>query len=60
MPNLIENRPIGCHICHYGPIFGREDKMNTPQGILLEVRWVCPKCGSLVRVDEEYVNETEK
>ena len=60
MGRLIENRPVSCRACNYGPVYGKEDTSNTPQGTLLEVRWTCPRCGSLVRVDEEYINEDKK
>ena len=49
----IENRPIGCQHCG-AQIIGRESEMNTPQGILRECRWTCPRCGRLARVEEEY------
>ena len=61
MPRLVENRPIGCNACHYGPVYGRESNTPTSEGSLLEVRWVCPRCGALIRVDEELIkNETGK
>ena len=60
MAKLIENRPVSCRACGYGPVYGKEDISKTPQGTLLEVRWTCPRCGSLVRVDEEYTDEAGK
>lgn len=53
----VENRPVPCHTCGT-MVQGRESAMHTPQGLLRELRWTCPKCGLLVRVDEEY-DETE-
>lgn len=48
----IENRPMPCSSC--GAVAqGRESSMNTPQGVLHECRWICPRCGTLVRVHEE-------
>lgn len=52
----IENRPIGCSRCG-AMVQGRESEMNTSKGILRECRWICPRCGTLVRVHEEYDNE---
>lgn len=60
MAKLIENRPVSCRACSYGPVYGKEDISKTSQGTLLEVRWTCPRCGSLVRVDEEYIDEAGK
>ena len=55
----VENRPIGCNNCG-AMVTGRESAMETSKGILRECRWICPRCGSLVRVDEEYDDNTEK
>lgn len=49
MGQIIENRPIGCTYCGYGPVNGRED-FNCG---VREIRWICPRCGRLIRVDEE-------
>lgn len=57
MPRLIENRAVGCGSCGYGPIYGQESQTKVDAGLHLEVRWVCPKCGRLVRVDEEVISE---
>lgn len=57
MAEFIENRPISCNSCGYGPIFGQESKMNVRDKILLECRWICPRCGSVVRIDEAEINE---
>lgn len=59
MPLLIENRPIGCNRCGYGPVHGREDTTISEGAAIREVRWICPRCNSLIRVDEEVVNETK-
>ena len=55
----IENRPVPCNHCG-AMVTGRESEMNTREGILRECRWVCPRCGMLVRVDEELDNETDQ
>jgi RNase P subunit RPR2 len=54
----IENRPIGCTNCG-AQVNGRESSVRTREGILHECRWVCPRCGVLVRVDEELEREAE-
>jgi len=60
----IENRPIGCLYCGYSPIFGAENSISVGKEIIEECRWVCPRCGRLVRVDERKIptkqNEIEK
>jgi hypothetical protein len=55
MAQLIENRPIGCTFCGCSPVFGKDEYC----GNIHEVRWVCPRCGNLLRVDEEVINEAE-
>jgi len=57
MAEFIENRAIPCNMCGYGPIFGREEKTKTRDGMILECRWFCPRCGALVRIDEAKVDE---
>lgn len=52
----IENRPMGCGRCG-AQVQGRESSMNTREGLLHECRWTCPRCGTLVRVEEEYDKE---
>jgi hypothetical protein len=52
MGEYIHNRPIGCLYCGYGPINGKENKINTRFGIVIECTWTCPKCNQLVRKDE--------
>ena len=54
----IDNRPIGCTNCG-SMVTGRESVTQTSKGLLRECRWTCPRCGALVRVHEEYDNETE-
>jgi hypothetical protein len=49
---FIENRPIGCNMCGYNPVFGREDTYKRGRSIVTECRWVCPRCNNLIRVDE--------
>ena len=55
----MENRAIGCQQCG-GMAHGRESSMKVREGILHECRWVCPRCGSLVRVHEELEPNEEK
>lgn len=57
MGMLIENRPVGCRSCGFGPVNGREDQIRSGKDLIREIRWICPRCGSLVRVDEEKINE---
>lgn len=52
----IENRPIGCNRCG-AQVNGRESQYDTSKGMVTECRWTCPRCGTLVRVEEEYDNE---
>lgn len=52
----IENRPIACNKCH-ALVTGKESAMQTPKGLLRECRWICPRCGTLVRIHEEYDDE---
>jgi ribosomal protein S27AE len=54
----IENRPMGCGRCG-AQVNGRESSMNTREGLLHECRWTCPRCGTLIRVEEEYDKETK-
>ena len=51
----MENRPLPCRACG-SQVNGRESSMQTNKGILHECRWICPRCGCLVRVHEEYDN----
>jgi hypothetical protein len=60
MGSLIENRPVGCTSCGYGPVNGNEHQYNIGGKLMMEVRWVCPRCGTLIRIDEEVVNETQQ
>ena len=54
----MENRPLPCNSC--GAVaHGRESSMKTREGMLHECRWVCPRCGSLVRVHEELEREVK-
>ena len=54
------NQQIPCSYCGYGPVIGQET--NTPHGgkIIHECRWTCPRCGNLVRRDEEILEPNEK
>ena len=60
MSEFIENKPIGCNMCGYEPIYGQESTNNNKNQTIFECRWVCPRCGSLVRVDEKVVNEEKE
>jgi len=63
MGKLIENRPIQCiyHGCGYGPIFGKESEQKDHQGnIILECKWVCPKCFRTIRSDEKIIPKDEQ
>lgn len=63
MSEYIENRPVSCSSCGHYPIFGRESSAPTHNGILIECRWICDRCGVLVRVDEKVIEnnaETQK
>jgi len=50
---LIENRPIGCLYCGYGPVNGKEESRKDPRtgDIIHECNWVCPRCMRLSRTD---------
>lgn len=60
MGEIIENRAIGCNFCGYGPNNGREIHTKIHEGIHREIRWACERCGRLLRVDEEVINEDKK
>jgi hypothetical protein len=56
MGYLIQNVPIGCIYCGYKPVPGNVTKTKVNEKVLIECRWVCPRCNQLVRADEKYVN----
>ena len=54
MGKFIENRMIGCHICGYPSVRGRVSEQTKHNGdILVECKWVCPRCNQVVRRDEK-------
>lgn len=57
MGELIENRPVTCNVCGAYPIYGREDTYRANRVIVHECRWVCGRCGNLVRLDEKTEEE---
>lgn len=54
----IENRPMPCRRCG-SMVNGREMQYKTPKGLIQECRWVCTRCGNLVRTHEELVDESK-
>jgi len=58
MGHFVENRPISCTFCGYGPIYGKESRENDRQGnIIVECRWSCPKCFRVVRSDVDTIKK---
>jgi hypothetical protein len=61
MANLVNNTPIKCTACGYGPFRGRESSSKNRNGsIYTEYRWICPRCNRLVRLDEKTVKQPKK
>jgi len=60
MAEFIENRPVSCNVCGNYPIYGQENKYKANRVIVHECRWVCHRCGNLVRVDENRINEEKE
>ena len=54
MGNLIRNTIIGCSFCENkhvrGKITEKKDNMGKP---ITECRWVCDRCGNVVRRDQK-------
>lgn len=58
MPEFIENRPMPCSICgNY--VQGTESSYTVKSGVMHECRWICGRCGNLVRVDEKLEEHSE-
>ena len=57
MGHFIENRPVSCNMCGNYPVHGSEDTYRQQKVTIHECRWVCSRCGNLVRVDESRVDE---
>ena len=51
---FINNAAITCNACGWGPFPGRESSSKKTDGsIYKECRWICPRCSSMVRLDEK-------
>jgi hypothetical protein len=54
MGNLIRNTVIGCSFCQNkhvrGKLIEKKDNMGNP---ITECRWVCDRCGNVVRRDQK-------
>ena len=57
---FVDNRPISCIYCGYGPNQGKESTFKDRRGIIHECRWTCGKCGMLIRCDEQVKKEEPK
>lgn len=56
----IENRPIPCRACGYDSVQGQEYRTPNKDGsTLVECRWTCPRCCTLVRCDERIEPKVE-
>ena len=53
----IENRPINCRTCGFGPVHGKESITGKDRAgnTLVECRWICQRCTALVRLDEKTI-----
>lgn len=60
MGNFIENRPVSCNVCNNYPIYGREETYRMNKVTIQECRWVCSRCGNLVRVDENRLDDEKE
>ena len=63
MGNYEQNCQISCTYCGYNPIMGKESEPTKDRwgNIIVECRWTCSRCGSLVRSDEKRLpNEIKK
>jgi len=51
---FVENRSISCIYCGYSPVQGRESEYPDSRNnvIIHECKWICSRCGRLVRSDE--------
>lgn len=57
---FIENRPISCSYCGYGPVSGvvestsyRGERYNT-------CTWTCPRCTRMIRRDEQKIEDNNQ
>jgi hypothetical protein len=56
MAQFVENRPVNCRACNFGPIHGKESQYKDRRGnTIVECRWVCHRCGCNTRVDEKVI-----
>jgi len=56
-----DNKPIACTFCGYGPVQGRESTYpDRTRGVVTECRWSCPRCGKLIRCDEQVTEPLKK
>lgn len=61
MALLVNNAHIRCTTCGYGPFAGRESEQRNRDGSLyVECRWICPRCTSMVRLDEKTIPAEKK
>jgi hypothetical protein len=61
MSKFVKNAPIRCNRCGHGPFQGRESSSKRSDGsIHTECRWICPRCVSLVRLDEKVIPAKQK
>lgn len=59
MGQFIENKPVSCNVCGNYPIHGREETYRANRVTIHECRWACDRCGNLIRVDENRVDEKQ-
>jgi len=60
MGQYIRNMPIKCRSCGHGPFAGRESSYAKNKTVFTECRWICPRCGSLTRLDTKETPILEK
>ena len=58
---FVNNAHIGCTACGYKSFQGRESSSKRRDGsIYQECRWICPRCNTLVRLDERTIPAPKK
>jgi len=58
---FISNRQIDCNFCGFPSVRGKENSSKKTNGELyVECRWICPRCGNLIRLDDKIVPSQKK
>lgn len=60
MSQFIQNTPVKCSACGAYPVNGVESTEIQFGKLIHECRWMCNRCGRLVRRDEEEIKQEVK